>query len=142
MKVSRGQPWKARARASMHWTMLSRSMAAFSELRILGLRMGMLPFMIVEGVHLEVLEKGRMSKCESSLSSTRPLPQINQMIRLLIAQEPFGVYDQWTCRENMCSIIMSLTVQALGWVDEVFEFWLCLGIVMMCCILWTLLGKD
>lgn len=33
MKVSRGQPWMARARCSMHWTVWSRGMRAFSDLR-------------------------------------------------------------------------------------------------------------
>jgi len=36
MKVSVGQPWNERARCSMHWTVVSRKICAFSDLRMDG----------------------------------------------------------------------------------------------------------
>lgn len=61
MKVSRGQPWKARARCSMHCTRRERGMEAFSDLRIWGSVVSRPALKIVEGVQLFVLWCGMES---------------------------------------------------------------------------------
>lgn len=55
MKVWRGQPWKARARASRHCTVVSRGMSAFSDLRTEVSVDSEGPVKIVEGVQLLAL---------------------------------------------------------------------------------------
>lgn len=56
MEVLGGQPWKASARASMHWTTASRLMRAFSDLRTSGSDSSTPLLKTVEGIQLVDLE--------------------------------------------------------------------------------------
>jgi hypothetical protein len=58
MNVSVGQPWKERARDSMHCTVVSRGMEAFSEFRTVGSRVSWPLLETVEGSQLLELRVG------------------------------------------------------------------------------------
>lgn len=92
MKVSLGQPWKARARCSMHWTTWEREMEAFSDLRIWVSMASRPKLKVVEGVHFWVLGGGALNQRfwvrGLEIAGCRvgtDLPQFNQMLDFGIA---------------------------------------------------------